>query len=316
VPDKIPVIRINLNFSSTKNRPSINFVQWLLFNLFGSLEIVHQYAKGCRIVEYQSIYSSIPALFAKLFLRMKTIGDDFVLFHPLADGIIIRLTDVISTPSAKTYSLAKSLKKVVFYVPNGIKKTENKRALKNNLPVFLFVGALSFGQNVSAVEKIIQIADGLDKDGLDFQINIVGGPIYKVSHLTEHSVVKKGKVTFLGHVSNEKLSQLFSSSVFGILPFFSDTPLLGGQRTKALEYFENNLIVISGLEGVAGISGIKPEKHYLLAKSAEDMQSIMADCIRSPEKYYYLATDGPNFVKENYSWDTIAKNYIEYISSG
>ena len=107
--------------------------------------------------------------------------------------------------------------------------------------------------------------------------------------------------------------EIYSSSRLGILPFFQDTPLLGGQRTKALEFFANNLLVVSGPEGVKGINGIKPEKHYLLANSLDDMCTIMNKCLSEPEKYQNIATAGARYVSENHSWETLTKDYISFI---
>ena len=77
----------------------------------------------------------------------------------------------------------------------------------------------------------------MDGAGQEFTISIVGGPLTLASELMKDPIVKKGRVKFLGQLSFEELSELYVSATVGILPFFQDIPLAGGQRTKALELF-------------------------------------------------------------------------------
>jgi len=308
--------RINIRklFSVHESSKFGKMLQWLIFSIIASLRVARYYIKNRSLIQYQSIYSAVPALFAKFLLRAKIIGDDIVLIHPLIDILVIKLTDVIVTPSLRTYWFARQLRKLTLYVPNGVEQTLHKRRTSDLKPNnILFVGSLSFDQNLKALENIFKIASTLDKKGLTFTILIVGGPLSYAEHLAGHLLVRKGKIKFLGRVTNDKLIELYNSSQIGLLPFFEDTPLLGGQRTKALEFFANHLLVISGPEGVKGIHGLEPGKHYLLANSLDDMCMIIDNCLSQPEKYQNIATAGARYILKNYSWGTLTKDYVNLI---
>jgi len=310
--------RINIRkiFSVHESNKFGKMLQWLIFSVIASLRVIRYYIKNRSLIQYQSIYSAVPTLFAKFLLRAKIIGDDIVLIHPLINTLVIKLTDVVVTPSLRTYWFARQLRKLTLYVPNGVEQTLHKRRTSDLKPNnILFVGSLSFDQNLKAVENIFKIASTLDKKSLKFTILIVGGPLSYAEHLTGHLLVRKGKIKFLGRVTNDKLIELYNSSRIGLLPFFDDTPLLGGQRTKALEFFANHLLVISGPEGVKGIHDLEPGKHYLLANSLDEMCAIVEKCLSQPEKYRKIATAGAKYISKNYSWETIAKNYVALIRS-
>ena len=307
--------RIDLRRFRSKNPEKFtsNFIQWLLFTFAASIQVIKDFTKNRCLIQYQSIYSALPALAAKLLLGARIVGDDIVLIHRFIDTLVLRLTDVVITPSLRTYSFAKRLRRFTLYIPNGVEHGLCKRQVSDLKPVLLFVGALSFDQNLKAVENIVRIASDLNENGLTFEVVIVGGPLSYAENLINHPIVKKGKVKFVGRVSNDKLTELYSSSFIGLLPFFQLTPLLGGQRTKALEFFANGLLVISGPEGVGGIDGLEPSKHYLLANSLDEMCTIVAECLSEPEKYRNIATAGASYISENYSWETLTTDYISFI---
>ena len=311
--DGFVVTRIDLKFYNSTGNFALKLLQLLIFSIIASFKVSKIFVKKGPLIQYQSIYSAIPALFAKTFLRAKIIGDDIVLIHPFIDILVLKLTDIVVTPSLKTYSFAKQLRKLTLYVPNGAeKKVFTKSTL--DIPRILFIGSLSFDQNLKAVENIVRIASKLDEYGLTFEIIIVGGPLTYAKHLVTHPIVKKGKVIFVGIVSDEQLTNLYSSSLIGLLPFFYDTPLTGGQRTKALEFFANGLLVISGPEGVKGIHGIEVGKHYLLANSIEEMIEIIKNVLLIPKVYQNVADEGQKFILERYSWEMVSKDYVSLIS--
>lgn len=287
---------------------------WLLFSLSASFEVMRNFIQNRCLIQYQSIYSALPALLAKILLRAQVIGDDIVLVNSLIDVFALKLTDIVVTPSPRTCSFAKRLGRYTLYLPNGVEMLSEKSSSDSKSRI-LFVGSLSFDQNLKAVENIIRIALNLDKKGRTFEVLIIGGPLSYVEYLMNHPIVKKGKVKFLGRVSDDRLMELYSSSFIGLLPFFQDTPLQGGQRTKALEFFANHLLIISGPEGVKGINGLRSGEHYLLAKSLNEMGMIIDRCLLKPEKYQNIASAGANNILEKYSWETLTKDYIHIIKS-
>jgi len=309
------VERINLIRFTARNSGDFGprLLQWLIFSIVASFKVAKNFIKSGSLIQYQSTYSAIPALFAKIFLKAKIIGDDIVLINPFIDVLILKLSDVVVTPSLRTYSFAKNLRTFTLYVPNGVEQNLCERRSSHLKTKVLFIGSLSFDQNLKAVENIIKITSRLDKKMLTFDVIVVGGPLTYVEHLINHPIVQKGKVTFVGQVSNDKLTELYGSSLIGLLPFFSNTSLKGGQRTKALEFFANRLLVISGPEGVKGIHGLKPGKHYLLVNSLDKMCAIIDKCLSEPQKYQNIATAGASYISENYSWETLTKDYVGLI---
>lgn len=307
--------RIDLRKFRSRNPEKFasKFLLWLLFSLSASIVLIKEYIGNRCLIQYQSLYSAFPALMVKMLLGAQVVGDDVVLIHPFIDSPILRLSDFVVTPSTKTYSFAKRLRKFALYVPNGVEQSQPRIRFSDTKPEALFVGALSFGQNLRAVENIIRMATDLDKKDLAFKMVVVGGPLSYVEQLVNHPIVKKGKVKFLGRVTNSELRGLYRSSFMGLLPFFQDTPVQGGQRTKALEFFANCLLVISGPEGVKGIQGLKPGEHYLLARSLDEMCLIIGNCFLKPEKYQNIATAGASYVAKNYSWQIVTKDYLRCV---
>jgi glycosyltransferase involved in cell wall biosynthesis len=311
----IQVERIDLRSFSSKGNSGSKLIQWLFFTIIASIKTCKEVLRSRCLVQYQTVYSAGPALFAKLFLRATIIGDDVVLVNPVLDSLLLKLTDTTITPSLKTFQLAKRMGKDVFYVPNGVDKPISKTVGSIFKPNMVFVGSFSFDQNVKAVENIIDLAATLESEGLPFKITIIGGPIDRVSSFFDRDVVKNRVVEFLGNVSFNRLSQVYDSSSIGLLPFFCDIPLLGGQRTKALEFFANGLLVVSGMEGIEGIDGLVSERHFLLADSVISMSKILRRCLLTPNDCVPIAIAGQKFVSEKYSWGNLTKDYLKVIQS-
>lgn len=312
--NNLQIKRIDLRHLGSGDGVGSKFIQWLIFSIVASFHVIKTCIKTRSIVQYQSIFSAIPALLAKIILNTYVIGDDVVLIRWKINILILKMTDLIFTPSKYAYHFSSMLGKKVYYLPNGV---TNSGVLKKkfNYKNILFVGALSFNQNILAVEKIIQLAKKLMQKGLDFNILIVGGPLDSVKHLLNDQVVQNGKVRFLGHISFKQLKNIYSSSSIGVLPFFQDTPLLGGQRTKTLEYFTNGLLVISGSEGIKGIHGLDSERHFLFVNSIEKMAEAIQECRYSPEKYLKIANEGTRYIVLNYSWEKITKHYLNAVKA-
>jgi glycosyltransferase involved in cell wall biosynthesis len=314
-PENVLISRINLaQFGSGTNYNS-KLIQWLLFSFIASFEVIRQAANRHTIVQYQSTFSAIPAIIAKVFLGSKIVGDDIVPINAFIDTFTLNLTDIVTTPSPLMFERAKKLRKKTLLVPNGVKLASCSKRLRREEKrlKLIFVGALSFSQNVKAVENIIEIAKELENRKVKFDISIVGGPLNAVSFKANSSVALNGRIKFLGQITDEELLDLYKSSDVGLLPFFQDIPLLGGQRTKALEFFSHSLLVVSGENGVKGIGGLISGRHFLLAKDRDDMTRVLVDCLSNPARYEKIAEDGAAFVAKHYSWDVLTKNYIAEI---
>jgi len=303
----------------------VKFLAALIFSFLAFLKIARK-KRQYYLIQYQTMYSAIPAILAKIFLKATVIGDDIGLLHTnrqppylwilrAIDMAVLKFTDIVITFSLVDYKFIKQKfkSKKILLIPNGVIVSPVKTLIrKKRVKILLFIGNLTFTHNLIAVNNIIKIAECLAKRRKDFKMLIVGGPLSNVSHLMKHRMVQMGIIRFLGYVSEEVLKDISASAYIGLLPFFHDTPHFG-QRTKALEYFANGLLVVSGPEGVKGIRGLEAEKHYLVANSLDEMCKIIEMCLSEPEKYQKIATTGARYISEYYSWENLTKDYINLI---
>jgi glycosyltransferase involved in cell wall biosynthesis len=282
--------------------------------------------KSYRIVQYLGAGSAPSVLFLKALLKDHVIvGDDFMpaylrIVKPLAwivalfDFMTVRLTDVIITyPAFWNTFLRKCVRsKKVLHIPHGVFCTMPKTKLeKETLARMVFVGSPAFDQNLIAIRNIIKIAKSLMKRGINFHVEIVGGPLESAEKLLDEEVVQKGLVTFRGFVSEEVLRNIYFNSFLGLLPFFESTKSFS-QKIKPLEYFAHGLLVVSGSQGIVGIDGLANGREYLEAKDVEEMTEIIAKCLKSPDYYFDITLKGIEVAKR-YSWQSVLKPYIDLI---
>ena len=298
------------------------FLRLALYSLLSLRKIVRYAMKG-YLVQYESVFSAFPALVTKLFVRRTVIGDDLVRLHagssllsPLifvVEAVLARLTDYCLTASLRTLPFLKRFSRNVIYIPNGVKCPVRRDESMRDETTILFVGALTFDQNRVAVNKIFQISSLLSSIRPEASIVVVGGPETITASLRNHPLAKVGRTRFLGEVSDSILERIYAEAFIGLLPFFSETPTLGGARIKALEYFAHGLLVVSGVEGVFGIGGLNAGEHFLAAATVEEMCHILDECLASPEKYYAVAEAGRERVLALYSWKTVTREYVKQV---
>jgi len=297
----------------------------VLFTL-GALPKIIRMRKSYKIVQYLGAGSAPSALFLKPLLRDHVIvGDDFLpvylrIVKPLAwiialfDFMVVRLTDVIITyPAFWNTFLRKCVRsKKVLHIPHGVFCTMPKTKLeKETVGRMVFVGSPTFDQNLIAIRNIIMIAKRLMRRGINFHVEIVGGPLESAGKLLDEEVVQKGLVTFKGFVSEEVLRKIYLNSFLGLLPFFESTKSFS-QKTKSLEYFAHGLLVVSGPQGIVGINGLANGREYLEAKDVEEMTQIITKCLELPDHYFNISLRGIEVAKR-YSWQSVLRPYIDLI---
>jgi len=312
---KIPV---SLDRGSIASR----FLVLLLYSLLGLAKTV-RYAASGYLIQYESIFSALPALLTKVFLRKTVIGDDLSLLYTrspflssilyMAEAVSAKSTDHCITASTKALPFLKRFSKNLLYIQNGVKVSESGEEHMRDETTLLFVGALTFDQNRIAINKIFKISSFLASIRPEASIIVVGGPETLAAPLRNHELAKAGRMRFLGEVSDDELKRIYSRAFIGLLPFFSDTPNRGGARIKALEYFAHGLLVVSGTEGVVGIGGLRAGEHFLAAASVEEMCSILERCLTDPESYYAIARAGKERVSVSCSWKTVTKDYVKLV---
>jgi glycosyltransferase involved in cell wall biosynthesis len=249
--------------------------------------------------------------FTPMYMRMVK---PFAWITALFDFVTVRLTDVIITyPAFWNTFLRKYVRsEQVLHIPHGVFYIKPKIKLeKKTVRRMVFVGSLTFDQNLIAIANIIKIAKSLMKRGINFSVEIVGGPLESAGKFLDEEVVQRGLVRFRGFVSEEVLQKIYFNSFIGLLPFFDDTKSFS-QKIKPLEYFMHGLLVVSGTQGIVGIGGLANGREYLEAKDAEEMTEIIAKCLESPNDYFDIVLRGIEVAKR-YSWESLLKPYINLI---
>ena len=116
-----------------------------------------------------------------------------------------------------------------------------------------------------------------------------------------------------GFLSEEKMNQILSNAFVGLLPFFENTPLIGGQRTKALQYMASGLLVLSGPEGVGNINYIEPSMHYIDCRTREQFLSMLKKILNRPNDFVNIAKKGRTIVEKKYSWNSTLSGLISLL---
>jgi len=328
-----PVRRLNLKSLWLLNLYDVSPIRALailLFSLFSLLTILGQvltYGRKSVIVQFEQVFSALPAIFAKILLGVYVIGDDIRLYYktmkiPFSFIIrayelwVLKYSDVVTTSFRLDFQIIKHLRRNenTLFVPNGVQVNRNSQENIRNWKSMLFVGSFTSKENVKAIDNILNLADILCEECRELEIFIVGGPLTQVRHLFNRKSVAKGNVKFLGRVSQEFLNSLYQSVDKGLLPFFEDPPHTS-QRTKALEYFANGLLVVSSPTGIDGIDGLCDGVHCLVAKTKQEMLCLLQEVLLHPAKFTRVASTGASFITENYAWDKVAKTYVETVTS-
>jgi hypothetical protein len=300
----------------------------LVFFSLKALPKIISMSRNCKVIQYLGASSALPLLWLKPILRHHLIiGDDFMpsylrLGKPFAwavallDIMIVRLTDVIITyPAFWGTVLRKHVaSKKVLYIPHGVSYIRPKEKLEQGSERnMVFVGSLTFEQNMTAVSNIFKMSELLIKRGMAFKVEIVGGPLKCATRFLDNEVVKNGLINFRGFVSEDALPEIYSDSFIGLLPFFDETPSFS-QKMKPLEYFANGLLVVAGSQGMIGIKSLTNGHEYLEAKDVEEMANIIAECMKSPSSYWDIAARGPSVAKK-YLWGSLLKPYVTMIEN-
>ena len=295
-----------------------------IFSLMCIPPIIASSIERKLVIQYESLFSAFPAIVAKVLLRQKIIGDEVILmsydmqpplryFIHALDRFLVRMTDHIATSSRTSYAVIREWfpTKSVSLVPNGVVPVEDKHTRVLDMHEAIFVGALSSCENRGAVQNVLSLARILEQKGIRFHTYIVGGPLAFVTQHLNDQMVKQGRVTFTGILSDEALLALYKRTSIGLLPFFTSSS--GGQRIKGLEYLAHGLLVISGPHGFGYLPEISSQKQYLQAEDVQGMGELIAKCVSDPTRYSRVAVAGRTFVESRFSWAAVCKPYMDIV---
>jgi glycosyltransferase involved in cell wall biosynthesis len=207
------------------------------------------------------------------------------------------------------YTHIRNLGKKAVLVQNGVTPEEfdlSKKIFKR----IVFVGALTYKENINAIKVIAQLSKMLKKSNIDYEILIIGGPrIILKKILSENKNIK-----FLEFIEENYYKEVLKSAYIGLLPFFHKEEL-GGQRIKALEYLSHGILTVSSFEGVRGIQGLKADEHYINVSCIDELCDKIKKILKEPIEYLNVAKKGHEFVINNYAWSKVTVPYIELIKS-
>lgn len=111
-------------------------------------------------------------------------------------------------------------------------------------------------------------------------------------------------VIYTGFVDN--LADYLSFSDLAVSPYPRNATC-GGARNKVLEYFACQTLVVSTKEGMRGIQGAYPNKHFVLA---DDDPDIFAEkvlfALSHKDGLQYIVLNAKQLVKNDYIWEKLA----------
>ncbi|MEM2143676.1 MAG: glycosyltransferase family 4 protein [Candidatus Thorarchaeota archaeon] len=325
--DKVKVLRTSVPFfgSALSLRGGAKIIAHLLFLVKAFPKVLRMCLQSRCLVLIEQIVG-LPIMLSMLLLGFskRVVLDDLNLLHgayTFAPRPLLVMVDMlsllgpgpISTASSATVAFARRWKpnKQVLFTPNGVEVSRrDQTSTTGSARRLLFVGNLSFEQNRVAVGHVIRIAEEVRRQAGDFTIEIVGGPISAAPSFQSETV--RELVKFHGFISDSELDRLTRECAIGILPFFDDTLLTGGQRTKAMRFMAAGLLVVSGPQGVGRIRGIRPGVDYLEARTPHEFAELLACAINDFERFRAVAARGKESVEMFYSWDETVKPLIRH----
>ena len=165
-------------------------------------------------------------------------------------------------------------------------------------PVFLFTGVMNYKPNEDAVLWFVQSM---------WQQVLANYPAARfiIAGMQPSSrIVQLGKVAGIevtGYV-DDILPYYHQASIF-IAPF----RLARGVQNKILQAMACGLPVITTPLGAEGIA-CKPGEHLLTATTEADFIACIEQLLDSPRLQLALQTNGPELIRQHYSWDGVLQN--------
>ncbi|MFH2019436.1 MAG: glycosyltransferase family 4 protein [bacterium] len=185
-------------------------------------------------------------------------------------------------------------------VANGVDLNFFSKVKKNlpSEPTVLFVGTFKWLPNIVAVAEIVDKIWPLVIAKLpNAKLKIVGfSPTKKIlSYSANHTIEVLGAI--------EDIRDAFATAHVLLAPVRSGK----GTRYKVLEAMITGTPVVATHLAVEGIN-LESDKQVLTADSPEELAKLTVNLLKNPTLQESLAQAGKLLVRNNYSWDTIAKH--------
>ena len=187
-----------------------------------------------------------------------------------------------------------------FYIPNGTimqEKVNYKDRIKSKN--ILFVGS-GHPPNVLAAQKLIPLAKLMP----EYNFVVCGGA---GNGLKDKTIPNNLKI--MGHVSDDKLHELFVTSFAFINPMESGS----GTHLKMMKALSYGIPIITSKVGARGFSNKEIQESMLIAN--DDKENIKAIQALQNEAIYKNLCNNSYVHAKTYDWETIKKQYAEVINS-
>ena len=187
------------------------------------------------------------------------------------------------------------------------KKTQKPKKYSKN-KVLLFVGRLS---DQKGLQYLVDSMVDLMRYDKHIKLLVIGeGPYEKILRKRISSKDVGSNVEFLGSISTDKVSEYHNFADIFILPSLSNKTGTEALGLSLLEAMASGCAVVG--TNVGGISfAIKNGDNGLLVRQKDHhaLSHAIITILKNKKKSLSMGKNAAKFVRENYSWKTISKDF-------
>ena len=299
----------------------IQFLSFILFNVLSSRKL-----KDMDVIHVQwPIPNGLGALFLKIFNNISYIntihGEEVYLSKRYHTTILLKILvknsikTITNSSGTLKVSLENGLEKnkleiIPFGVDTNIFRPYNVLKDKNVFQI-LSVGYLierkGFEYLINSINEVLKVHTNV-------KLKIVGtGPLENQIKKQIKELKLEGTVEIIGNVSEEELLDLYNSSQIFVLPSIVDSQgNTEGLGVVLLEAMACKVPVIaSNIGGIPDIVHDKVNGTLVPEKDVLELTMAIDEMIENEEFRKSLALNGYEMVKGYFSWEKIAKDYID-----
>jgi len=212
---------------------------------------------------------------------------------------------VVAVSSALAEKIKKSgTKTQLDVILNGFRTEHLPQTEKKEPKSFVQVGHLTDQKRVNVtIKAFAEVA----KNNPDARLTIIGNGLKKeeLENLC-HSLNVEDKVTFTGHIPNERVLKYLSQSQFFVMPSVRE-----GFGIVYIEAMACGCVTIGTEgEGIADVIHHGENGFLVKADSPDEITSIIENCIENPDTMERVAKAGIKDAK-NLTWENNAQKYID-----
>ncbi len=193
----------------------------------------------------------------------------------------------------------------IIVLPNGTHLPKHSSIGKNTTNKIKLFFISRFASN-KGIDLLLEVADELNNEGYTgIEYKLAGrGPLFeplKKKH-------KADNIHFLGYVTDNQLSELYTESDIFVLP-----TLFEGMPTVVLEAMAHKLpIIVSNVGATA--EQVDPDNGYLITRNnKEELKTAIKNFLnKTPEEKKAMQQNSLQKVREKFLWGVIAQKYYQF----